>query len=64
MPKFNLGLFETFILDFLYIHSKLRQKKVYSLYRKRQYIYPNKVNSPPIISPDVSSAFYTLLEIS
>ena len=57
--KINLELFETFILNFLYIHCKLSKKKMSSLYRKRQFIYLNKVNSPP-----TSSAFHKLLEIS
>ena len=36
MPKFKLELFKTLIL------------KMFILFQKCQFVYPNKVNSPPI----------------
>ena len=48
MPKFNLELFKTLILNFAYIHSKRRKLGMFILFRKCQFVYPNKVNSPPI----------------
>ena len=44
MPKFNLELFKTSsFLNFAYIHSKHS-----FLFQKCQFVYPNKVNWPPI----------------
>ena len=49
MTKFSLKLFQTFILNFAYIHSKRRKLGVFILFQKSQFVYPNKVKSPPII---------------
>ena len=51
MPKSNLELFKTLNLHFAYIHSKRRKLSMFILYQKCLFIYPNKVNSPPIRSP-------------
>ena len=48
MPKFNLELFKTLILNCAYIHSKRRELGMFILFQKYQFVYPNKVNSPPI----------------
>ena len=48
MPKFNLELFKTLILNFGYIHSKRRKLGLFILFQKYQFVLPNKVNSPPI----------------
>ena len=48
MPKFNLKLFKTLILNFGYIFPKLRKLGMFILYQECQFTYPNKVNSPPI----------------
>ena len=48
MPKFNFELFETLILNFAYIHSNSRKLGMFILFRKCQFVYSNKVNSPPI----------------
>ena len=48
MPNFNLELFKTLILNFEYIHSKRRKLGMFILFQKCQFVYPNKVNSPPI----------------
>ena len=48
MPKFNLELFKTLILNFTYIHSKRRKLGLFILFQKCQFVYSNKVNSPPI----------------
>ena len=42
MPQFNLELL------FAYIHSKRRKLGMFIFYDKSQFIYPNKVNLPPI----------------
>ena len=34
MPKFNLELFKTLILNFVYIHSKRRKLSVFILFQK------------------------------
>ena len=47
MPKFNLELSKTLISNFAYIHSKRRKLSVVILFHKCQFVYPNKVNSPP-----------------
>ena len=46
MPKFNLELFETLLLNFAYIHSKRRKLGMIILFEKYQFVYRNKVNSP------------------
>ena len=46
MPKFNLELRK--ILNFAYIHSKRRELERFILFQKKQFVYPSKVNSPPI----------------
>ena len=48
MPKFNLELFKTLILNFAYIHSKRRKLGMFILFQKCQFIYRNKEISPPI----------------
>ena len=48
MPKFNLELFKTIILNFAYIHSKTRKLGMFILFQQCHFVYPNKVNSPPI----------------
>ena len=48
MPKFNLELFKTLILNFAYIHSKRRKLGMFVIFQKYQFVYRNKVNSPPI----------------
>ena len=48
MPKFNLELFKTLILNFAYIHSKGRKLGMFVIFQKYQFVYRNKVNSPPI----------------
>ena len=48
MPKFNLWLLKTLILNFAYIHSRLRKLGMFILFQKCQLVYPKKVNSPPI----------------
>ena len=46
--SFNLGWFKTSMLTFAYIHPKRRKLDMFILYQKRQFIYTNKVNSPPM----------------
>ena len=46
MPKFNLELFKTLILNFAYIYSKRRKLGMFILFQKYQFVYPNKVNFP------------------
>ena len=48
MTKFSLKLFKTLILNLAHIHSKRRKLGVFILFQKSQFVYPNKVNSPPI----------------
>ena len=48
MPKFDLELFKSLILNFGYFHSKRRKLGMIIRCQKRQSTYPNKVNSPPI----------------
>ena len=49
MPKFNLELFKTLILNFAYINSKRTKLGMFILFQKcRQFVYLKKVNSPPI----------------
>ena len=48
MPKFNLELFKTLILNFAYIHSKRGKLDMFILFHKYLFVYANKVNSPPI----------------
>ena len=48
MPKFNLELFKTLILNFEYILSKRRKLGMFMLYQECQFTYPNKVSSLPI----------------
>ena len=47
MPKFNLELFKTLILNLAYIHSKHRKFGMFILFKKYQFVYRNKVNLPP-----------------
>ena len=46
--SFNLGWFKTLMLTFAYIHSKRRKLDIFILYKKRQFTYTNKGNSPPM----------------
>ena len=48
MPRFNLELFNTLILNLTYIHSKRRKLGMSILFQKYQFVYRNKLNSPPI----------------
>ena len=48
MPKFNLELFKTLILNFAYIHSKRRKLGMFIFFQKYQFVSRNNVNSPPI----------------
>ena len=48
MPKFNFELFKTLILNFLYIQSKRITLDMFIFFQKYQFVYLNKVNSPPI----------------
>ena len=49
MPKFDLELFKTLVLNFVYIQSKRRKLGMFIiLFQKCQFVYKNKVNSPPI----------------
>ena len=48
MPKYNLELFKTLILNFAHIHSERRKLGMFILFPKYQFIYPNKVNLPQI----------------
>ena len=48
MLKCNLELFKTLILNFAYIHSKRRKLGMFILFQKYQFVYRNKLNSPPI----------------
>ena len=48
MPKFNFELFKTLILNFQYIQSKRITLGMFILSQKYQFVYLNKVNSPPI----------------
>ena len=36
------------VLQSTYIHSKRRKLGMFILFQKCQFVYPNKVNSPPI----------------
>ena len=38
MPKFNLELFKTLILNFLFIHSKRRKLGAFTLFQKYQFV--------------------------
>ena len=38
MPKFNLELFKTLILNILFIHSKCRKLGVFTLFQKYQFV--------------------------
>ena len=42
MPKFNLELFKTLILNFAFIHSKRRKLGMFTLFQKYQFVYRNK----------------------
>ena len=48
MPKFNLELFKTLILNFAYTPSKRRKLGMFILFQKYQFVYGNKENPPPI----------------
>ena len=48
MPKINLELLKTLILNFAFIHSKRRKLGKLIHFQKCQFVYSNKVNSPPI----------------
>ena len=49
MPIFNLKLLKPSILNFEYIHSKGRKLDMFILFQRCQFVYLNKVNSPPIL---------------
>jgi len=51
MPKFNLELFKTLILNFAYIHSKRRKLGMFILFQKCQFVYPNKLSKFATNSP-------------
>ena len=57
MPKFNLELFKTLILNFAYIHSKRRKLGMFILFQKCKFVYRNKVISPPILQLPVHFQF-------
>ena len=38
MPKFNLELFKTLILNFVFIHSKRRKLGMFTLFQKYQFV--------------------------
>ena len=46
--KFNLELFNTLVWNFAHIHSKSRKLGMFIFFQKCQFVYRNKVNSPPI----------------
>ena len=48
MPKFNLELFKTLIFNLAYIHSKRKKLGIFIFFPKREFVYQNKVISPPI----------------
>ena len=48
MPQINLELLKSLILNFAYIHSKRRKLGKLIHFQKCRFVYPNKVNSPPI----------------
>ena len=48
MHIFNLEIFKTLILNFAHIHSKRRKFDTFILFQKCQFVYTNKINSPPI----------------
>ena len=50
---------KTLILNFAYIHSKRRKLGMFIFYEKSQFIYPNKVNSPPIRQFPLFSIFWS-----
>ena len=50
MPKLNLELFKTLILNFANILSKRKKLGKSILFQKCQFVNPNKVNSSPIRS--------------
>ena len=43
MPKFNLELFKTLLLNLGYINLKRRKLGMFILFQKCQFVYPNKV---------------------
>ena len=47
MLKFNLEIFNN-IKNFAHIHSKRRKLGTFILFQKCQFVYTNKINSPPI----------------
>ena len=66
MPKFYLEFFKTLILNFVYIHSKLRKLGMFILFQKYRFVYRNEVNSPPIRQFPLCSIFghVTIIERS
>ena len=48
MPRFNLELFKTLILNLTYIHSKRRKLGMFIIFQKYEFVHRNEVNSPPI----------------
>ena len=40
MPKYNLELFKILILNFAYLRSKRREKWMFTLFQKHQFISP------------------------
>ena len=61
MPKFNLWLLKTLILNFAYIHSRRKKLGIFILFQKCQLVYPNKVNPPPIRQYEYESHFHVIL---
>ena len=50
MPKFNLELFKTLILNFAYIHSKRRKLGMFILFQKCKFVYLFIATNSPIAS--------------
>ena len=50
MPKFNLELFKTLILNFAYIHSKRRKLGMFILFQKCKSKQSNFATNSPIAS--------------
>ena len=57
MLKFYLEFFKTLILNFAYIHSKLRKLGMFILFQKYRFVYRNEVNSPSIRQFPLCSIF-------
>ena len=48
MPRLNLELLKSLILNFACIHSKRRKLGMFILFQKYRFVYRNEVDSPPI----------------